>query len=97
VPCRLTRQAEEDVIRIYRDGARLFVPRQAETYHRELAAVFDLLGRHPRIARERHELRPPVRAHPHKAHLILYLIEDDGGVLIVRLRHGHEDWEREPI
>ncbi|PBB64827.1 plasmid stabilization protein ParE [Mesorhizobium sp. WSM4312] len=35
---------------------------------------------------------PPMRIHPFKAHLVVYRIEADGHILIVRIRHGHEDW-----
>lgn len=89
---RLTGKAEEDVIRIFRDGARLFGLAQAESYHDELEAVFGLIGRHHGIARERTEITPAIRVHPHKAHLIIYIVDPDGNALIVRVRHGHEDW-----
>ena len=94
---RLTQKAEEDIIRIYREGVILFGANQAERYHFELEALFQLLADNPKLARERTEISPPVRVHPHKAHLIVYLVEDGGDVLIVRVRHGHEDWESEPV
>jgi toxin ParE1/3/4 len=92
LPYRLTRQAEDDIIRVYREGMRLFGSAQAERYHRELQGMFELLARFPGMAREREEIRPPVRIHPHKAHLIVYVVEPDGSVLVLRLRHGREDW-----
>lgn len=33
-----------------------------------------------------------MRIHPFKAHLIVYRIDDDGDIFIVRVRHGQEDW-----
>lgn len=36
-----------------------------------------------------------MRIHPFKAHLVVYRIEEDGDILIVRVRHGHEDWTSE--
>lgn len=89
---RLTQAAEADIIRIATQGIRLFGHGQARRYHDELFALFDLLASNPRMARERSELSPPMRIHPFKAHLIVYRIEDDGDVLIIRVRHGHEDW-----
>ena len=47
------------------------------------------------MARQRRELSPPMRIHPFKAHLLIYRIEEDGDILIVRVRHGHEDWTDE--
>jgi len=89
---RLTEQAENDIIEIAEMGLRQFGPAQARCYHEELYAIFDLIAANPRMARERHEISPPVRIHPFKAHLIVYIIEKGGGILIVRIQHGHEDW-----
>lgn len=89
---RLSREAEEDIVRIYIGGARLFGHAQAEAYHGELKSRFELLAHNPRMARERSEISPPVRIHPYKAHLIVYVIDANDDVLIIRIRHGHEDW-----
>ncbi|KIV68650.1 ParE toxin protein [Rhizobium sp. UR51a] len=37
-----------------------------------------------------------MRIHPFRAHLVVYRVEADDDVLIVRVRHGHEDWGNEP-
>jgi toxin ParE1/3/4 len=58
--------------------------------------VFDLIAANPRMARERQEIAPPVRIHPFKAYLVIYRIEETGTVLIVRIRHGHENWSTDP-
>lgn len=94
---KLTRKAEDDIIRIYRTGAELFGAAQAARYHEELAAVFKLLADNPKLARERGEISPAVRIHPHKSHLIVYRIEDNQSILIIRVRHGHEDWDSEAV
>ncbi|MBB4237083.1 toxin ParE1/3/4 [Rhizobium esperanzae] len=80
------------MIGIVEAGIRLFGPAQARRYHDELYAIFDLIAANPRMARERPEISPPMRIHPFKAHLVVYTIEENGDVLVVRLRHGHEDW-----
>jgi toxin ParE1/3/4 len=89
---RLTRRAAADIRHIYAEGLRLFGSAQAERYHARLARVFDLLADNPELARERTELSPPVRIHPCGSHLVVYVIEADGGILIVRVRHRREDW-----
>lgn len=91
---RLSLAAEDDIIGIAEEGVRLFGPAQARQYHDDLFAILELIAANPRMARERHELSPPMRIHPFKAHLVIYRIEEDG-VLIVRVRHGHEDWVSE--
>ena len=46
------------------------------------------------MARERPELS---RARPSlRLAVIIYTVDEDGGVLIVRVRHGREDWADMP-
>ncbi|MDF1778779.1 MAG: type II toxin-antitoxin system RelE/ParE family toxin [Rhizobiaceae bacterium] len=89
---QLSREAEEDIISIAEAGLRLFGRAQAQKYHDELFDLFDLIAANPHMARQREELAPPVRIHPFKAHLIIYITKEGGEVLIIRIRHGHEDW-----
>lgn len=89
---RLTQAAEDDIIGIAEQGVRLFGPIQARRYHDELFALFGVLSAYPRLVRERLELSPPMRIYPFKAHLVVYRIEAGGDVLIVRIRHAHENW-----
>lgn len=93
---RLSRKAVDDIIAIHGEGLRLFGDEQAEKYHTGMEKVFQLLADNPELARERREIVPPVRVHPYGAHLIVYLIENSGDILIVRVRHGSEDWQEEP-
>ena len=93
---RLTRKAAADIRHIYLESARRFGPAQAERYHVRLRHTFDLLAENPGLARERTELSPPVRVHPCGSHVVIYVVEDDGTVLIVRVRHGREDWAGSP-
>jgi len=52
-----------------------------------------LIATNPRIARERAQFKPPVRLYPYRAHLIIYLV-DSAGVLMVRVLHNRQEWER---
>jgi toxin ParE1/3/4 len=94
---RLLSEADENLDTIAEQGIRLFGYSQARRYIHELNATFELLAANPHMARERHELSPPVRVHLHKAHLIIYRIEENGDILILALRHVHEDWTSENI
>ncbi|ACM29059.1 type II toxin-antitoxin system RelE/ParE family toxin [Rhizobium rhizogenes] len=90
-------EAEEDIIAIAEQGVRLFGSAYAKRYHDELFSLLDLIAANPRMAREREEISPPVRIHPFKAHLVVYRIEEDGAIFVIRIRHGHEDWASDSV
>lgn len=90
---RLTREAADDVAEIYIEGLGLFGLSQADAYHDGMAEAFEFLADYPRAARLREEMKPAVRAYPYKRHLIVYELEDDDSVLILRIRHAREDWQ----
>lgn len=92
---RLSQAAQEDVTSIAVFGIERFGIEQAHQYHMALFQVFDLLAENPRMARDRREIDPPVRAHPFKSHVVIYRI-DGPDILIIRVRHGSEDWRSDP-
>lgn len=69
----------------------MFGSAQADNYAAGLTRTLRFIAENPYAARERTETRQSVRAYRFKAHLIVYLVEGDD-ILIVRVRHGHEDW-----
>lgn len=75
----------------------MFGPSQAKSYHAELFNTLDLIAKNPQMARTREEIFPPVRVHPFKAHMIIYQIEEDGTVFLIRVRHAFEDWVSDPF
>ncbi len=89
---RLTKAAADDVVAIFVDGFAQFGRAQAETYHDGLFATFEFLANYPRAARLREEMARPVRVHRYRSHLIIYRIDGDDTVIILRIRHGREDW-----
>ncbi len=90
---RLSCKAQEDIIAIAEHGLAVFGDAQTRRYHEDLFTPIGLIIDHPHVARERRENEPPVRIQPFQAHLVVYLIEDDGSVLVLRVRHAHENWE----
>ena len=50
-----------------------------------------LLVRHPEIARERTEIRPPARLYRSGSHLIIYRIEP-GWLQLLRFVHARQNW-----
>ena len=90
---RTTHGADLDIANIYAHGERFFGTEQAERYQNDLFQAFDMVGANPRLAHERLEITPPVRLHPYGVHVIVYILQDTG-ILIVRVLHGRQDWER---
>lgn len=93
---RLTRRADEEIFAAYLQGFERFGEQQADRYHDDLHALFLKLADHPAMARLRSELSPPVRVFAFKAHVVIYEEVPDG-VVILSVRHGHEDWHEDPL
>lgn len=93
---KLSTKAEDDLVNVYLEGLPEYGPERAESYLLELECAVEKIGENPKLYRERQEITPPVRVRTHKAHIIIYLIDDDGIPLILRIRHGHEDWVTNP-
>jgi toxin ParE1/3/4 len=89
---QLTQAASDDIEGIFSEGLILFGLTQADKYHDGLTATFAFLADFPHAARLREEINPPVRAYRYKSHMILYDLGGDDTVIILRVRHGHEDW-----
>lgn len=87
-----TKKADEDIIGLYVRGAVEFGLAQTESYVDGLFSIFELLSDNPYMARERSELKPPARLHPYGAHMIVYVLQDSG-ILVVRVLHGRQDWQ----
>jgi len=89
---RLTRAAVDDLTAIFLEGMEQFGLPHADAYHEGLSRIFAFLADYPSAARLREDISPPVRAHPYKAHLVIYDVGDQDEVIILRVRHGREDW-----
>jgi len=90
----LSEAADRDLENIYIQSVELFGPRQADHYIDGLLDTLDMIAAFPRMARLREDVLPPVRAHAHQSHMILYDVDDHEDVLIIRIRHAHEDWQQ---
>lgn len=89
---RTTTRANQDIIDLYVAGSVQFGMGQADKYHLGLLQAFDLLAANPFLARLRPEYDPPTRLYRYRAHMIAY-VEDEAGILVVRVLHGRQDWE----
>ncbi len=94
---KLSVKAEQDIVHAFHEGVRLFGVEQAEKYFAGMEQVFQFLSDTPKAARQRTEITPPVRIHPYRSHIIVYLIDSKSDVLILRVRHGRENWENDLV
>lgn len=88
----ISKEAESDLVEIYLYGDESFGTEAAERYVSDLLHVFDLIAANPRIARERREFKPPMRLHPHKAHIIFYDLDEIERPIIRRVVAARTNW-----
>lgn len=87
---RLSKAAQNDVRGIARYTQKEWGKAQRRRYLDGLNDKFEILSRSPTITAERPDFDPPVRIHSYEKHLIVYVI-DHGGILIVRVLHQSMD------
>jgi toxin ParE1/3/4 len=91
---RESRLAQGDIDLIYLSGKERFGEEAALSYVEGLLKLYELLALHPEMARERSDVKPPVRIHPHEAHLVIYRgVENE--LRISRVLPSRSDWVRE--
>lgn len=87
---RVSKAAQADIREIGRYTQEQWGRDQRRVYLDGLNDRFQHLANTPMLAAERQEFDPPVRIYPYQKHLIVYVIED-GGILIVRVLHQRMD------
>ena len=90
---RLTSCAESDLAEIADYTIGNFGIEQARRYRDALETCFQTIADNPKLGREADKLAPKLRRHQHKSHVVFYLAEKKG-VLIVRLLHENRDFEQ---
>ena len=89
----LTESAKNDVLAISVFTIETFGEAQARRYHKGLETAFHFLAANPYAARERLEIDPPIRAYPYQSHMVIYEINNDSDVIILRVVHSASDWQ----
>jgi toxin ParE1/3/4 len=91
-----TDRARADLQDIYARGEDLFGGAQADEYAAGLESSVELLSTFSRAARDRTATRRRLRAYPFRSDLIVSVMDDED-ILIVRIRHAHDDWVSNPV
>lgn len=87
---RVSRAAQTDIVEIGRYTQREWGIPQRRKYLDGMDQHMQMLANHPLLGTEHTEFDPPVRIHPYDRHLIVYVQEQDG-ILIVRILHASMD------
>ncbi len=82
--------AENDLVEIYHYGFINYGENKADLYIEALKEKCQFLADMPNLYPDCDEFNPPVKIHHHQKHLIIYVIETDG-LLIVRVLHERMD------
>ena len=87
---RLRQAAEESLIDIYLHSLEFFGVQQADRYQQGLANVASLIAEQPSMGHPSDEIVPGSRRHVWKAHVIYYMVEDEGIWIIDILGAGRD-------
>ena len=90
---RLTHRASDDLDAIYEYTIVNFGLEKAQDYLIGLHQRFEELATRPTLGRGAERLAAGMRRYPHRSHVVFYLTEDRG-VLIVRVLHTSMDAPR---
>ena len=90
---QVTEFADDDIFKIgfYLSARRM---KGAERFAREIEQTFERLAEFPGIGRMRDELKPGIRSYVMGSYVIVYRVTDEG-ILVLRVFHGSQDYERE--
>ncbi|MDQ7018759.1 MAG: type II toxin-antitoxin system RelE/ParE family toxin [Robiginitomaculum sp.] len=88
----LTKQADHDISDLYAYTITAFGEGQADKYYDGLINQIELIAAHPEIYRQLDRFSPAVRICPYEAHIIIYRVEENGVIEIVRVRTARSNW-----
>ena len=89
-PYVFSKEAENDLVEIYRYGFINYGEKKADQYIEALKEKCQFLADVPNFCPDRDEFNPPVKIHHHRKHLIIYVIANND-ILIVRVLHDRMD------
>ena len=90
---RLSSRAEADFAGIADYTIETFGIERARRYRDGFEACFEGLAQNPRSGRSAERLAPGLRRFEHRSHVVFY-VEEEAGVLIVRILHARMDAPR---
>ena len=86
-----TREAANDLDRIWDYTEEVWSIAQAETYVSSLRSTIMMLANMPAMGRKRTELNPPLLSYPSAEHLIFFQLGDQT-LIVTRILGQRQDW-----
>lgn len=91
----ITREAKEDLYKIWDHTADTWSKQQSDKYYAVLASSFIKIAAEPHtIGKPFDEIVPGLRAYHVRRHMVFYAIQSNGRVLIVRILHEKMDYPK---
>ena len=91
----ITKEATEDLYRIWEYTVNTWSEQQADTYYALLESGMNEAAEAPeRIGKPYDDIYPGLRAYHVRRHMLFYILQENGRVLIVRILHEKMDFAR---
>ncbi len=91
----ITKEASEDLYRIWEYTVDTWSVEQADTYYSLLVGGMNEIADAPkRIGKPYDEIYPGLRAYHVRRHMLFYILQNNGRALIIRILHEKMDYAR---
>ncbi|OYW55490.1 MAG: hypothetical protein B7Y80_16945 [Hyphomicrobium sp. 32-62-53] len=91
---RLSKRAAETLGDIFSHTLHHFGLAQAQDYSNSLLNTFHIIADNPELGRLHSDLSPPARVHPHRQHVLLYILDEGGLPHIIQIYNARQNWKQ---
>lgn len=92
VKYNLTKKADNDISKMYAYTATSFGVTQADKYYNGLISQIEFIASSPEMYRKLERFSPAVRICPYQSHTIIYRVQGNDIVEIIRVHHTRTNW-----
>ena len=89
----LTKKADADLSQLYAYSIENFGQAQADKYYDELIHQIESIAERPHAWRQLKRFSPAVRICPCRFHIIIYRVQENGVVEIIRIHPARTNWQ----
>lgn len=92
VKYNLTKKADSDISELFAYTAMTFGEAQADRYYNALISQIEFIASSPETYRKLERFNPPIHICPYQSHIIIYRVQDNDRVEIVRVHPARTNW-----